>query len=86
MVAGVGFNAAASFAQVDLLEARSHAVGDHKVLMFDIKNPQSVDHHFRGVLGEDFLDRFDMLIDIVHKLLCLDNSAEPENARSQCAA
>jgi len=43
--------------------------------MFDIKNPQSVDHHFRGVLGEDFLDRFDMLIDIVHKLLCLDNSA-----------
>src|SRR5438270_8659826 len=54
VVAGVGFNAAAAFAQLDLLEAGSHAVANHRVLVFDIKNPQSVDLHFRGVLGEDF--------------------------------
>ena len=34
-----------------------------------------VDLHIRGILGEDFLEHFDMLIDNVHRLLCLDNSA-----------
>src|SRR5438270_12407452 len=33
-IAGVGFNAAASVAQLDLLEARSHAVVDQKVVVF----------------------------------------------------
>ena len=75
VVAGVGFNAAASFAQLALLEVGSHAVANQRALVFDIKNPQSVDLHFRGVLGEDFLSQFDMLIDNAHNLLCLDNSA-----------
>src|SRR5712664_595884 len=48
VAAGVGFRGAASFAQLDLLEAGSHAVANQKVLVFDIKNPRSVDLHFRG--------------------------------------
>src|SRR5438270_7427160 len=75
VVAGVGFHAAASFAQLDLLEAGSHAVANQKVVVFDFQNPHSVDLHFRGVLGEDFLSQFDMLIDNDHNLLCLDDSA-----------
>ncbi len=75
VVAGVGFNAAASFAQLDLLEAGSHAVANQKVLVFDLQNPHSVDLHYRGVLGEDFLGQFDMLIDNDHNLLCLDDSS-----------
>jgi Aspartyl protease len=75
VVAGVGFHAAASFAQLDLLEAGSHAVANQKVVVFDFQNPHSVDLHFRGVLGEDFLGQFDMLIDNDHNLLCLDDSA-----------
>jgi hypothetical protein len=75
VVAGVGFHAAASFAQVDLLEAGSHALAHQKVLVFDIQNPQSADLHFRGILGEDFLGQFDILIDNDHNLLCLDDSA-----------
>jgi Aspartyl protease len=75
VVAGVGFNAAASFAQLDLLEAGSHSVANQKVLVFDLQNPHSVDLHFRGVLGEDFLSQFDMLIDNAHNLLCLDDSS-----------
>src|SRR3954453_6047410 len=75
VVAGVGFHAAASFAQVDLLEAGLHAVANHKVLVFDFQNPYSVDLHLRGVLGEDFLGQFDLLIDNAHSLLCLDDSA-----------
>ena len=74
-VAGVGFHADASFAQLDLLEAGSHVVANQKVLVFDIKNPQSVDLQYRGVLGEDFLSQFDMLIDNDHNLLCLDDSS-----------
>ncbi len=74
-VAGVGFNAAASVAQLDLLEVGSHAVANQKVVVFDIQNPHSVDLHFRGVLGEDFLNQFDMLIDNDYNLLCLDDSA-----------
>ncbi|HTF43373.1 MAG TPA: retropepsin-like aspartic protease [Terriglobales bacterium] len=75
-VAGVGFLASAPVAQVDLLEAGSHAVANQKVLVFDFQNSHSVDLHlFRGVLGEDFLGEFDMLIDNAHKLLCLDGSS-----------
>src|SRR5258707_3192041 len=75
VVEGVGFHAAASVAQLDVLEVGSHAVANQKVVVFDIQNPHSVDLHFRGVLGEDFLSQFDMLIDNAHNLLCLDDSA-----------
>ena len=75
VVAGVGFNAAASFAQLDLLEAGSHAVANQKVLVFELRNPRSTDIPFRGVLGEDFLSQFDVLIDNAHNLLRLDDSA-----------
>jgi hypothetical protein len=74
-VAGVGFLASAPVAQLDLLEVGSHAVANQKVLVFDFQNSHSVDLHlFRGVLGEDFLGEFDMLIDNAHNLLCLDDS------------
>ena len=40
--------------------------------MFDFQNSHSVDLHlFRGVLGEDFLGQFDMLIDNAQTLLCV---------------
>jgi Aspartyl protease len=75
-VAGVGFLASAPFAQLDLLEVGPHAVANQKVLVFDFQNSHSVDLHLlRGVLGEDFLGEFDMLIDNAHNLLCLDDSS-----------
>jgi Aspartyl protease len=74
-VAGVGFLASAPVAQLDLLEVGSHAIANQKVLVFDFENSHSVDLHlFDGVLGEDFLGEFDMLIDNAHNLLCLDDS------------
>jgi hypothetical protein len=75
LVAGFGFHAAASVAQLDLLEAGSHAVANQKVLVFDFQNPHAIDLRYRGVLGEDFLSQFDMLIDNEHNLLCLDDSS-----------
>jgi hypothetical protein len=69
VVAGFGFQTTASVAQSDLLEVGSHAVANQKVMVFD-----SIDRQYRGVLGEDFLSQFDMLIDNERNVLCLDDS------------
>jgi hypothetical protein len=74
VVASAGINASASFARIGSIEAGSHAVADQDVLVYDLANLQSAGLDIRGVLGEDFLQRFDMLIDNAHNLLCLDDS------------
>jgi hypothetical protein len=42
--------------------------------VFDLQHPHAVHLPFRGILGEDFLSKFDVLIDNDHNLLCLDDS------------
>ena len=73
-VASVGIHASASFAQIDQLEVGSYAVVNQKVLVYDLQNLQATGLNIQGVLGEDFLEHFDMLIDNAHSLLCLDDS------------
>jgi hypothetical protein len=75
VVAGVGAGHSASYAQLDLVEAGSHAVANQKVIIYDLQSFRSADPHLQGVLGEDFLEQFDLLIDNAHRLLCLDASA-----------
>jgi len=75
VIAGAGFHASASFAQLALVQAGSHSVTDQKVLVYDLQKLKSIDLSIRGILGEDFLEHFDMLIDNAHSLLCLDDSA-----------
>ena len=75
VVSGAGFHESASFAQLDLLDAGSHTVANQKVLVYGLLNLRAVDTHIRGILGEDFLEHFDMLIDYAHRLVCLDDSA-----------
>ena len=74
-VASVGMQAAAYFAQAALVETGSHSVANQKVLVYDLANLQAAGLNIQGVLGEDFLEQFDMLIDNGHRLLCLDDSA-----------
>jgi Aspartyl protease len=73
-VASVGFSASATFTDLDWLAAGSHAVTRQKALVYDLKNLQTAGLKIQGVLGEDFLEQFDMLIDNAHNLLCLDES------------
>ncbi len=75
VVAGAASRQSTSFAQLDLIEAGSHAVAHQRVLVYDLQNLRSSDLHIQGILGEDFLEHFDMLIDGAHHLLCLDSSA-----------
>jgi hypothetical protein len=70
VVTGAGSRQSALVAQLDLLETASHAIPNTKVLVYNLRNL-----HVQGILGEDFLEHFDMLIDNVHGLLCLDNSS-----------
>jgi hypothetical protein len=74
-VVGVGSGESAAYAQLDLVEAGSHSVANQKVLVQDLQNLHSPDLHLQGILGEDFLEQFDLLIDNAHRLLCLDDSA-----------
>jgi len=73
-VASVGMQASASFARIDLVEAGSHSVANQKVLVYDLANLQATGLNIQGILGEDFLEQFDMLIDNAHSILCLDGS------------
>jgi hypothetical protein len=73
VVAAVESRQSAMIAYLDLLEAGSHAIANLRALVYDLQNRRGA-LDIQGVLGEDFLGRFDVLIDNAHKLLCLDSS------------
>lgn len=69
-----GVNSTATMAQVEAVEAGSHRVEGLKVLVFNLGIPQGQTRNLRGVLGEDFLGRFDVMIDNAHSMVCLDET------------
>jgi hypothetical protein len=73
-VDGVGFSTRTSFAYLDLLEAGSHSLANHPVVVQDLQPLQAADLHFRGILGGHFLGHFDVLMDYAHRMLCLDDT------------
>jgi hypothetical protein len=74
-VAGYGINEAASLARLDLIEVGAYGIANLEVVLFNLQKLQSSGLDVKGILGEDFLERFDMLIDNAHNQLCLDNSS-----------
>jgi len=64
----------ASVGELDSLKAGSHQVLKPLVVVQDLGPIQAADPRIRGVLGENFLAHFDVLIDYQHKLLCLDQA------------
>ena len=73
-VVGSGFDESATLATLDYIAAGSHAVISQDVFVYDLDHLHSIDLHVRGIVGEDFLAHFDMLIDNAHGILCLDES------------
>src|SRR5258708_31674653 len=59
---------------MDSLQAGSNLVLKPLVVAQDLGAIQSADPRIRGVLGENFLAHFDVLIDYSHGLLCLDET------------
>lgn len=73
-VASIGVKSTASFTQLDLIEAGIHSLTSQRALVYDLQNLQVTGLNIQGVLGEDFLEHYDMLIDNGHRLVCLDDS------------
>ena len=73
LVATVAYSRA-SVAILDSLEAGSQVVVKPLVVVQDLGPIQAADPRIRGVLGENFLAHFDVLIDYAHGLLCLDEA------------
>jgi hypothetical protein len=85
----VGLVSVANYAQAyvavpDSLEADSHVVAKPLAVVQDLGQIRAADPRIRGVLGENFLAHFDLLIDYRHKLLCLDETkAMGKNVRGE---
>ena len=85
----VGVISIASYAQasitvLDSLEAGANVVEKPVALVQDLGQIQAADPRIRGLLGENFLAHFDLLIDYGHKRLCLDKtSALRESVRGE---
>lgn len=64
------------------IDAETKFTGDHEHgfnTIADVQNLgpiQAADQRIRGVLGENFLAHFDVLIDYSHRLLCLDDAKQ----------
>jgi hypothetical protein len=68
----------ASVGRLDSLEAASHLVLKPLAVIQDLGPIQAADPRIRGVLGENFLAHFDVLIDYSRGLLCLDEAKHME--------
>jgi len=71
---GPATHSQASVGVLDSLEAGSQRVLKPLVVVQDLGAIQRADPWTRGVLGENFLAHFDMLIDYSRRLLCLDET------------
>ena len=71
---GVGFRTHPSFAHLAILEAGSHAATNPLVVVHNLGYLQLADPRIRGILGGNFLEHFDVLIDYAHSILCLDDA------------
>ena len=73
-VGGIATSTRSAFAYLDLLQAGTHAVANSLVVIQDLAQLKATDSRIRGILGENFLAHFDLLIDNRQRILCLDDS------------
>jgi hypothetical protein len=73
-VSGFATQARTPFAYLRRLQAGQHSVRDVLVVMQPIPQLTNADPLIRGILAENFLARFDVLVDNRQQLLCLDDS------------
>jgi hypothetical protein len=75
-VTGVGTYSRAAYAQLASLQAGTYSIKAPLVIVQDLSQVQQADPRIRGILGENFLEHFDLLIDYEHRLLCLDDTKQ----------
>jgi hypothetical protein len=73
-VSGVTTHSRRPFAFLDLIEVGNHSIPHGLTVIEDVPALKAADRHLRGILGQNFLARFDLLIDNSQRILCLDES------------
>jgi hypothetical protein len=73
-VGGVATYARSAFAYLDLVEAGVFSVPNSLVVIQELAQLKAADPRIRGIVGENFLEHFDLLIDNRQHILCLDDS------------
>jgi predicted aspartyl protease len=84
-VAGMSLGGDTKLAHLDALKVGGHELTNQGVLVYDMKNLQSAGFAIRGLLGDDFLSRFDVLIDHAHSVLCIDDTGSMEAGANSTA-
>ena len=79
-VISVAASATAQMIALDVVEVGSLAVRQQIAAVQSMAQLQKVNPKIRGLLAENFLAHFDVLIDYRHKLLCLDDSGRLRQA------
>ncbi|MGB6192683.1 MAG: retropepsin-like aspartic protease [Terracidiphilus sp.] len=73
-VAGLSFKGGVTYANLASLEVGDHRLTNQSVLVYDMKDVQAAGFSIRGLLGDDFLSRYDVFIDHRNSLLCMDDT------------
>jgi Aspartyl protease len=73
-ISGAGTYGRHDFAYLDQLQTGSKSVSDVLISIQDLAQLRAADPRIRGILGDNFLEHFDLLIDNRQHILCLDDS------------
>ncbi len=79
-VAGVATYARIAYAHINVIEAGKHSVPNAVAVIQDLTQLREADSRIRGILGANFLEHFDVLIDNIRHILCLDGSGDLASA------
>jgi Aspartyl protease len=74
-VSGVATYARSSYVYLEQIEAGSHSVQNSVAVIQELTQLKAADRRIRGILGGNFLEHFDLLIDNGRRILCLDESS-----------
>jgi hypothetical protein len=78
IVAGISLHGQIRFAQLDMLQLGKYPSTNQRVLVYDMNKLQRARFAIRGLLGEDFLSRFNLFIDHARGVLCIDDTGAME--------
>jgi len=73
-VSGVASFGRKAFTRLGQMEIDGHRVEDVLAVIDNLAQLQAADGRIRGIVGEDFLAHFDLLIDNDRRMLCLDET------------
>ncbi len=74
-VAGLSIKGDVNYANLASLEVGDHILANQGVLVYDMKDVQAAGFAIRGLLGDDFLSRYDIFIDHKNNVLCIDDTS-----------